>query len=136
MRHRWKRFVYHVHHLATALGGSVGYQPNIQAGNGATFWVDVPYLPAGQQAGGAEGHESASPLLPGRDSGSGGAPSGAVLIAEDNVFILDLTEALLRRNGVEHVVRAVNGKDALAALTARDAPDFELVLMDVQACTS
>ena len=37
--------LYHVHQLALALGGSVGYQPNIQAGNGATFWVDLPYYP-------------------------------------------------------------------------------------------
>ena len=38
---------YHVQQLALALGGSTGYQPNIQAGNGATFWVDIPHPQAG-----------------------------------------------------------------------------------------
>ena len=33
--------LYHVQQLAAALGGSVGYQPNLQAGSGAVFWVDL-----------------------------------------------------------------------------------------------
>ena len=34
--------LYHVQQLAAALGGSVGYQANLQAGSGAVFWVDLP----------------------------------------------------------------------------------------------
>ena len=123
--------LYHVNHLAVALGGSVGYQPNIQAGNGSTFWVDLPYTPctaAGMREGSSHGGMAFS------SSKTHPAPrlSGAVLVAEDNLFIQNLTCGLLTSIGVERVVPACNGKEALTALQASDAPDFVLVLMDIQ----
>lgn len=150
--------LYHVRSLAVGLGGTVGYQPNIQAGNGSTFWVDLPYVPCSLSEADANsfrkrshtaseaakalspkvrstgGAPSARPSACGGGAGSpegGHSPGGAVLIAEDNVFILELTEALVRSVGIERVELALNGEDALAKLTASDAPEFALVLMDV-----
>ena len=139
--------LYHVRELVEALGGSVGYQANLQAGNGAVFWVDLPYSPT-----------SAPPPPPPRDglwprTRSSSAPSdgaalslsrsrqdsalvgwgdASVLIAEDNAFILELTVELLHSIGCAHTVAVSNGVEALQHLTAADAPEFVLVLMDVQ----
>jgi signal transduction histidine kinase/CheY-like chemotaxis protein len=161
--------LYHVYHLANALGGSVGYQPNILEGSGACFWVDVPYVPieALEPSSGAtptEGHHAHGETHAGTHAGiddyrdavvdglttsTGGAggptqrpsglaagapprPGGTVLLAEDNMFMQELTADLIRSTGVTKVVCACNGEDALNALTASDAPDFSLVLMDVQ----
>ena len=160
--------LYHVHHLATALGGSVGYQPNILEGSGACFWADVPYvpLPVAQPlessgatcaechgrshdgvGAGADDDRHASIECPTTSTGRGHSPSllsgsatwaspllpdSTVLLAEDNMFIQELTADLVRSAGIQNVVCACNGEDALTALTASDAPDFGLVLMDVQ----
>jgi len=64
--------------------------------------------------------------------GRGAAALGAVLVAEDNLFIAEMTEELLRCIGLRHVVLALSGTEALGLLTASDAPEFDLVLMDVQ----
>ena len=123
--------LYHVNHLAVALGGSVGYQPNIQAGNGSTFWVDLPYTPC-TAAGMREGSSHGGMAFSGSKTHPAPRLSGAVLVAEDNLFIQNLTCGLLTSIGVERVVPACNGKEALTALQASDAPDFVLVLMDIQ----
>lgn len=139
--------LYHVNHLAVALGGTVGYQPNFQAGSGATFWVDVPFVPFTQQnraallanprRSSAGSEQSTGPLGDGTHVSDRmrtlcQSRRGAVLVAEDNLFILDLTAQMLISLGVDSVVRCVNGKEALSAITASDAPEFAFVLMDVQ----
>ena len=156
--------LYHVKELATSLGGAVGYQPNVQEGSGSVFWADIPYIPA-------EDAPSAEPSAPRALERSGRHVSplghrarfdveGAVLIAEDNLFIQEcaeiapsrdaraarsltraatplrtpqeLTAELVRSVGVKRVHLAANGVEGLATLTAGDAPCFALVLMDVQ----
>ena len=53
-----------------------------------------------------------------------GPRTGAVLLAEDNMFMQELTADLIRSTGGgRHVVCASNGEAALNALTASDAPE-------------
>ena len=124
--------LYHVKELATSLGGSVGYQSNVLEGTGSVFWVDIPYSPcadasaaepSARSASGAEVLADGRPRLDVRDG---------IIIAEDNLFIQELTAQLVRSVGAKRVVLAANGIDCLSALTASDAPSFALVLMDVQ----
>mmetsp|Transcript_12950 Transcript_12950/g.43539 ORF Transcript_12950/g.43539 Transcript_12950/m.43539 type:complete len:625 (-) Transcript_12950:223-2097(-) len=116
--------LYHVQQLAVALGGSVGYQANLQAGSGAVFWVDLPYEPTTLPAS-----HAASPSALQREARV--PVAGAVLIAEDNVFILQLTKELLHAAGVSEVLLAANGVEAFSLIASPDAPDIALVLMDV-----
>jgi len=55
-------------------------------------------------------------------------PGLRVLLAEDNVVNQRVASAILQKNG-HKVVTAVNGRDALMALSNQD---FDLVLMDIQ----
>jgi two-component system, sensor histidine kinase and response regulator len=117
-----KRFVEH-------MGGRVGVRSS--AGQGSTFWFDLPLSRP----------EYTIPLLNGAANGSPVTQpvsvatrplsteyAGSVLLVEDNAVNQKVAQQFLRRLGCE-VVTAVNGAEALELFQ----PDtFKLILMDLQ----
>ena len=132
--------------LARAMGGDM--EMTSELGKGSTFSIVVP---------GVEVAESNEVRSGGVESGgvmSGGVGSGGVeelthplthspthplphspthlriLVADDTKMNQMVLKAMFRRLGVTDVTCADNGREALEALTAPDAPKFDFVITD------
>ncbi|MFN0102472.1 MAG: ATP-binding protein [Bryobacteraceae bacterium] len=102
--------------LATLLGGRIGVQSN--PGEGSTFWVEIPFLPAAANALG----ESARPP-------ENREPLGLhILVAEDNAVNQHVLVAHLKKLGCTWTMTA-NGREAVEAAHREH---FDAVLMDGQ----
>lgn len=109
--------------LATVQGIVKSYDGFInvysEPGHGTTFSVYVPAI---------ERDLGERPPADGISKASDGKES-TVLVVDDEVFILQMTEAALQMNGYE-VVTAQNGEEAIAIFSQRHG-DFALVLLDM-----
>lgn len=139
--------LYHMKELVGCLGGSVGYQANVEEGHGSLFWADLPLQPISATPPAEHKLEQQHPqplaspqqLLPTLDpqlqedgvDGAVAVSDSVVLLVEDDVFLQELTTSLIKSLGVTKVKLAVDGLDALAVLQAPVVPIFTLVLMDV-----
>jgi signal transduction histidine kinase len=103
--------------LATAMKGSIGYEPN--PGGGSVFWLDLP--PGDARAGAAEAAaDGARPAMR--------AVGKSLLLVDDMEMNRDVIGAFLRAAG--HVVTlAESGAEAVQL--AREQT-FDLILMDVR----
>jgi len=146
--------LYHVHELATAMGGSASYAPNTlsRTGTGSMFWVDAPLvqvevedsMPPGASAASRKQGVPASVLQSmaakaskaaetdgscDEDEAPGkGEPHLGVLFVDDDPNIRLLMKALLEHIDVA-ATEAEDGREALQLLKSRR---FDLVLTDVR----
>ncbi|SNS55444.1 PAS domain S-box-containing protein [Noviherbaspirillum humi] len=117
--------------LAELMRGEVGV--NSTAGQGSTFWLELPLPPAGVQAPSLPGEAAPAPRRPiSRELPNHDIPAllqgRRILLAEDNPFNQLVACEILELAGVEVVV-AANGEEVLALLSQQR---FDCVLMDVQ----
>ena len=110
--------------LVEVLGGNINLHS--QAGEGSSFWFDIPL--AGISAAELAAEQARRAASRQRDSQTPQATfSGRVLIAEDNPANQMITQSLLARLGLSSDVVA-NGLEAVEALRSRP---YDLVLMDI-----
>ena len=114
--------------LVTRLGGMIGVDST--PGLGSTFWFSLPLIVADAAATGATGLDAtgAEALLAGTAGASAAAPTGRVLMVEDNAVNRTVCGAMLERLGLEFD-EAFDGVEALAKAVDRC---YDLVLMDCQ----
>ena len=120
--------------LARAMGGDL--EISSELGKGSTFSIVVPGVKV------AESNEVRSGGVGSGGVGSGGVNSPThplthspthlrILVADDTKMNQMVLKAMFRRLGVTDVTCADNGREALEALTAPDAPKFDFVLTDM-----
>lgn len=137
--------------LVTQMGGTVQVQSRV--GKGSSFFVTIPFAcgepvtdagPSGrikdrmvQQPYGIDSEdaeatalEQASDERPGHANDAVPHMSGRVLLVEDQLINLEMTQAILERAGLV-VETATNGKDAVDILLAAPS-EYDVVLMDLQ----
>ena len=115
--------------LARAMGGDL--EISSELGKGSTFSIVVPGVKVAEsnevRSGGVEsgGVNSSTPPLP-------HSPAHLrILVADDTKMNQMVLKAMFRRLGVTDVTCTDNGREALEALTAPDAPKFDFVLTDM-----
>ncbi|MES2585202.1 MAG: ATP-binding protein [Pseudomonadota bacterium] len=116
-----------VRKLAQQMQGDVGVESQIGVGSRFWFTVRCPRVAADAEAQRTSRWQS----LTGSDTGADTAPSGWVLVVDDNAINRMVAENMLTRLGLE--ARCVeNGQEALDLLAAQAANPPLLVLMDCQ----
>ena len=104
--------------IIQAHGGKIAVRS--EPGQGATFAIDLPVAPAA--AGGVVGSEAVAASAP----GEAGPLRRAILVIDDEPWILDLARELLRADGYE-VVTALGGQAALERLGQQA---FDVIVSD------
>ena len=104
--------------IIQAHGGKIAVRS--EPGQGATFAIDLPVAPA--VAGGVVGGEAVAASAP----GEAGPLRRAILVIDDEPWILDLARELLRADGYE-VVTALGGQAALERLGQQA---FDVIVSD------
>jgi CheY-like chemotaxis protein len=135
--------------LAAAMGGRLGVVSEL--GRGSTFSVEIPGVhpaPASTAPAAAEGRKSKVEGQRSKAEDPGGPnsqlstlnsqlstrPAGAkrrILIADDAKLNAMVLKALLKNMGDFDIAVAMDGQEALAAMTAPDSAPFDLVLTDM-----
>ena len=111
--------------LAKAMGGEIDVRS--EPGRGSVFSVTIPGVKVSADVA-SESAESAeaAPTAP-----AAPAARRRILIVDDQKMNLMVLRAMLKKLGDFDVATAANGREALDALTAPDAPPFDLVLTDM-----
>jgi len=114
--------------LTELMGGEIGLES--KAGEGSTFWFSAVFALA-------QNHPAATPAVPAAAISASAAPALLpeatdeirVLLVEDNPVNREVATVQLRKLGYHHIMVALNGAEALAAVARQS---FDLILMDCQ----
>ena len=107
--------------LARAMGGEMEIKSEL--GKGATFSIVVPGVRVVENGTGGTSHPTTQPP-------NHLTTQPKILVADDTKMNQIVLRTMFGRLGVKDIVFADNGREALEALTAPDAPKFDFVLTD------
>jgi len=113
--------------LARAMGGEMEIESVL--GKGATFSIVVPGVRVAA-GNGERGMGNGEPNHPTTQPPSHLATQPRILVVDDTKMNQIVLKAMFGRLGVKDIAFADNGREALEALTAPDAPGFDFVLTD------
>ena len=113
--------------LASAMGGRLGVVSEL--GRGSTFSIEIPGVraaPAAAAHGGAAATATAA-----RARKPKPRAIHRILVVDDAKVNAMVLKVLLKNMGSFEIAVAMDGQEALAAMTAPDSPPFDLVLTDM-----
>ncbi len=118
--------------LAVAMGGNLSVKSEL--GRGSTFSIVIPGVKVAASSPAAASDDA--PAAPPSGSPASSAPGAErharhILLVDDSKMNLMVLKALLKKQGNFDVETAMDGNEALDALTRPDAPHYDLVLTDM-----